>query len=111
MITYHDFLNRVIDDGIKAARADYTREDQKMELNGSVAGFEACRDKDPALLGLLMEQSIERTHHARINQSPDYWYHRCYELEVEWVCNVVSAMIVNEFKVDSPWYNLPTSRG
>ena len=37
-----------------------------------------------------------------------YWYARCFALEVEWVCNVVSAMLMNEGR---PTIVTPTARG
>lgn len=104
-MTYLDFLTRVIDDGIAAARADYTRPYQAQLLAGSVAAFEACRGKRPIeLLDLFNQASALR------RDQVDHWYWTGYLNEVEWVCNVVSAVIVNEG--DPPllaW--LPTVRG
>lgn len=88
------FLDRVIDDGIAGASADYEAGSEK--LRGSVAGFEACRGRDPEQLASLLAESRRETMQAFREQAPDYWYWRCRELEVEWVCNVVSAAFLNE---------------
>jgi len=93
-MNYQEFLTKVIDEGIAAARKDYA--DQKDKLNGSIAGFEACRDKTPEELKLLLESSQISTKDAYTNQLVNYWWFRCYEAEVEWVCNVVSAMLYNQ---------------
>ncbi len=127
MMTYEEFLNRVIDDGIEAAKRDYavgnygrsrkTRQPdptQKGLLNGSVAGFEACRKKTPAELGELLAErhritaEAMRHHHAGELLIEEYWYARGFELEVEWTCNCVSAVLMNE---GLPTIVPPTYRG
>lgn len=109
---YETFLERVINDGIAAAKNSYARADQKDKLDGAVAGFEACRNKDPQeLKAILSAATIARHegHPCYPKTSPaTYWYYRCYELEVEWVCNVVSAALLNEGK---PTIITPTARG
>lgn len=107
---YAEFLNAVIDRGGEAARADYTRADQANKLKGSLGGFEACRGLDPPeLLGLLAKSRATSSEEALGDTDVDkYWELRCFELEVEWVCNCVSAMLVNEGK--EPIVP-PTSRG
>jgi len=90
-VTYEQLLDRVIDDGITAARADYANKPD--HLRGSVDGFEACRGKTPDQLidlwqaagragsrWMSMDTSIEDTN-----------YYRCYQLEVEWCLNVLSV--------------------
>jgi hypothetical protein len=42
MMTYNDFLNQIIEDGIIAAKEDYAGPQDKNRLEGSIAGFEAC---------------------------------------------------------------------
>lgn len=93
-MTYEKFLERVINDGIEAAKSDYAND--KMKRQGSVAGFEACRGKTPAQLAELLAQAREATHLACLKRVEGYWRVRCYEAEVEWVCNCVSAMAMNE---------------
>lgn len=94
-MTYDEFLVRVIDEGIAAARRDYADDAPRRE--GAVAGFEACRGRQPAELGALLIQAESQAGRAHWGESSErYWYLRCFALEVEWVCNVVSAILVNE---------------
>jgi hypothetical protein len=109
---YNDFLNRVINEGIEAATADYREERQKPHLEGSIAGFEACRNKNPFELLDVWKESQEYAQKSfNDRDDPDkYWWFRCYQLEVEWVCNVVSAVLYNEGKPPIlSW--LPTCNG
>jgi hypothetical protein len=90
---YEDFLARVIDDGIAAAKADYS---DRNKLAGALAGFEQCRDRYPHELATLLEEARRATAHAYADREcgySGYWYTRCRELEIEWVCNVVSAAL------------------
>ena len=99
---YFEFQNRVIDEGIAAAKTSYTSPDDSAKLHGSVAGFEVCRDKNPLQLQQLYleagQSSREALHavHEKATDTDTYWFKRCYMLEVEWVCNVVSAMLLNQ---------------
>lgn len=106
-MTYDEFLTQVIDGGIAAAQKDYADDLSKRE--GSIAGFEACWGKQSAELKALLTLARKQTDDAfwasqegkkepdvRGKGSNHYWYWRCFELEVEWVCNVVSAMLMNE---------------
>jgi hypothetical protein len=93
-MNYQEFLNRVIDEGIEAAKRDYARDDQK--LKGSIAGFEACRNKIPDELGKILLAARENSDRARRLKFDGYWNIRCFELEVEWVCNVVSVMLMSQ---------------
>lgn len=88
-----EFIDRVIDDGIVAVNRDYARPDQKDKRDGSIAGFEACRDKTPQELAELLDACRTATLDARLNEKTRYWWFRCYELEVEWVCNCVSVLL------------------
>ena len=80
-----DFLDRVIEDGIAAARADYCRPEQKAKLEGSIEGFEACRGKDPEALAQLAARAAKDTELARMHLHEDeisageYWKKRCRE--------------------------------
>jgi len=89
-MTYEVFLGHIIDNGITAARADYIRNQEK--LRGAVAGFEACRDKKPSELAELLEASRKNTETAR-RSGALYWQTRCFEAEVEWVCNCISVVL------------------
>lgn len=108
-MTYEEFLNKVIDNGIAAAKEDYKND--KDRRDGSVAGFEACRDKQPNELLEIYQESVEYAYGSYFERdSSKYWWFRCYQLEVEWVCNVVSALLYNEGKEPIlSW--LPTCNG
>lgn len=89
----NDALNQIIDDGIEAARSDYSQPKDKLKLDGSVAGFEACRGKPPATIqGLIVEFNDDATCKL-MERAPDYWYWRCRAAEVEWVANVLSNIM------------------
>lgn len=107
-MNYQEFLTRIIDDGIAAAKQSYSDPRNKDKLAGSIAGFEACRSLTPPDLKLLLESSNTATKDARENNRDRYWWFRCYAAEVEWVCNVVSCMLRNEGK---PTIITPTARG
>lgn len=104
-MNYEQFLNRVVDEGREAARLDYKSGDK---LAGSQAGFDACRGKSVADLAALLDTANRATTDARRREAADYWWFRCYELEVEWVCNCVSAMLHNQ---KLPTIVPPTCRG
>lgn len=93
-MNYEEFLARVIDEGIDAAKRDYTKPDQKDNLEGSLAGFEACIGKLPnELIEIWAEVEPYAVNALGKNDSDAYWFYRCYKAEVEWVMNVVSAML------------------
>ncbi len=99
-------LEKVVDDGIEAAKRDYAKD--KVKLKGAVAGFEACRNRTLDELKRLLDTSSRRTRDARLNNAENYWEIRAYEAEVEWVCNVVSYVL---YLTDQPVIVQPTARG
>lgn len=105
-MTLKDFLDRVVNDGIKAARESY--KDKPKKRDGAVAGFEACRNKTIFELRQQLHLAANLADIARITDRENYWYHRCYHAEIEWVCNVVSACLQNQ-KLDT--IVIPTARG
>lgn len=107
VISYEQFLNRIIEDGIKAAKADYTTIGNKDKLDGSLLGFEQCRGKNLEELADLLASShaVERAVSSITGSSP---FLRCQVLEIEWVCNCVSAMLMNQ---KLPTIIEPTCRG
>jgi hypothetical protein len=107
-ITHEEFLTRVIDEGIAAARRDYSRPDQKDKLEGSVAAFVACRGKSVLDLAKILAEADVATDAAANCDDEKYWFYRCFAAEVEWVCNCVSAVLHNEGK---PVIIPPTARG
>jgi len=92
---YNDFLKRVIDRGLAGARESYAASAHK--LRGAIAGFEACRDKNPLQLTELLEAAQKATDLLKVEKmTPEqYWEARCYEAEIEWVCNCVSVSMIN----------------
>ena len=90
----NDCLNWIIDDGIEAARADYTRPDQGLWLEGSIAGFEECRGKTPPEIADLILAARLRADQAMRDEDARYWYWRCRSLEIEWVANVLSNIMM-----------------
>lgn len=109
-MSYQDFLTRVIDEGIEAAKTDYAGQKENDRLDGSIAGFEACRNKQPNELFEVFKEASEYMNKAFREQATNYWYFRCYQAEVEWVCNVVSALLYNEGQPAILSY-LPTVNG
>lgn len=96
-MTYDEFLIQVIDGGIEGAKVDYSRPEQVNNLLGSIAGFEACRGRTPPQLAELLAEHRKKTQAAYWERDTEnYWFISCQEIEIEWVCNVVSAMLVNE---------------
>jgi hypothetical protein len=110
-MNYNEFLTRVIDEGIEAATADYTKESEKQQLEGSIAGFNACRDKSPKELVDVWQKASDDMNDAFREQKENYWWFRCYQSEVEWVCNVVSAMLMNQGNYAPLLSWLPTANG
>ena len=107
---YDEFLTRVIDDGLAAATDDYQRVDESEHLRGSIDGFEQCRHKLPHELALLLDSANEDAYRLSIKCASDYWYWQCRALEIEWTCNCVSALLLNEGSAPLASH-LPTARG
>lgn len=103
---YETFLTKVIDDGIEAAKKSYASRPDK--LRGALAGFESCRGKSPAELRSALDMAEKATQAARICRADNYWEVRCFEAEIEWVCNVVSAAMASQH---APTIVVPTARG
>ncbi len=93
---YHEALHAIIDDGIESARLDYAKPADKQKLDGSIFGFEECRGKSPVEIAIILASARERAQQAHREQAVDYWYWRCRELEIEWVANVISALLMNQ---------------
>ena len=92
----NEVINRIIDDGVVAAKRDYSNPrnpNHPQMQRGAVAGFEACRGLEPEQLLVLWNESRAESDHSRRNSATNYWEHCCFELEVEWVCNCVSAVL------------------
>ena len=107
-MNYFEFLNEAINKGIDAAKKDYCEKKDENFLAGSIAGFEACRDKLPEDLVKAYNDATTEVNKAYFENKENYWWYKCFQSEVEWICNVVSAVLVNEGQ-DAllPW--LPTA--
>lgn len=104
-------LEIIINDGIKVATEDYNKPEQKEHLEGSVDGFNACRNLDVAGLIDMYKTANKYVKNAYDEKDEKYWYFRCYQAEIEWVINVVSALfILHDEKVEIIDY-LPTVNG
>lgn len=107
-MTFDDFLTRVIDDGIKAVKDSYREARQAQKLEGSIAGFESCRGRSVFELRQQLDIAQKLADIAMATDRGNYWYHRCFHAEVEWVCNVVSAALQNSGEIPIV---TPTARG
>lgn len=86
---YATFLARVIKDGIEAAEKDYAGRPDKRK--GAVEGFRACDGKRPPELAELLSSARNAAQEAFTHEAVNYWEIRCFEAEVEWVLNCISA--------------------
>jgi hypothetical protein len=99
-MTYAKLLHEIIERGIEGAKKDYAEKPNKLE--GAVAGFEACRQRTPEQLHDLLKRAEGATWQARQSHYDgklsidEYWKLRCYEAEVEWVCNCISVALANQ---------------
>lgn len=91
-MNYFQFLNTIINDGIEAVQKNYANDLNK--LQGAITGFESCRGKEAKDLIEVLGTVQEYSRDAYRMRADNYWYFRCYEVEVEWVCNVVSAFLM-----------------
>ena len=107
-MNYDEFLTRIIDDGIVAASESYKDNDLKRE--GAIAGFESCRGKTPFELMQRLDAATKLVSACRVLEPERYWRHVCFHAEIEWVCNVVSAMLLNQ-GASAPLIVNPTARG
>jgi len=117
LATLADVIHLAIEDGLVACRYSYRAPGQESKLAGAVAGFEACRrmlefcgnlgQLLPQFQGLIRDAAAERA--ALTGGDPGkYWEARCKEAEIEWVANVLSAVLQN---MGLPTVVPPTARG
>lgn len=109
-MTLDKFTTAVIEAGLLSIEDDPQLQRHPKRMQGSREGFEACRGKDPEALAALLEQANAASEHARgvRGDIEDYWRVRYFALQVEWVCNTVSAMLMSE---DLPVIVPVTARG
>jgi hypothetical protein len=99
-----DALEQIIEMGLRSVVKDFKEGSDKLE--GSIDGFNACRGLTAMGLRELLAAEHDATKEAK--ESDGYWKQRYREIQVEWVCNVASAILHNEgFPVIIP----PTARG
>ena len=87
-MTHREFVARAILQGTAAVRQRYPL---GYKLSGSIAGYNACAERDPYELRDLLLASQTASKDALDRRAEDYWWYRCYEASVEWICNCVSA--------------------
>ena len=104
----NDALNRIIDDGIEAAKRDYDEPDQEDQLKGAIQGFSECRGKNPQQIKALMLKARRDAQEAFHDAKDHYWFWRCRCAEIEWVANVLSCIMVAQ---DWPAITIRSYRG
>jgi hypothetical protein len=114
----HSFIMRVVQDGIEGAKNDPGISRHPKRLAGSIAGFEACLGKTPEQLAQLLTEANRNAWNVRVDQQDskgkeydieDYWEARYVAIQIEWVCNCVSAALMSQ--KDVPLIVNPTARG
>ena len=93
-MTLTEFINRVIDDGVEAAKQSYA--EGTLKRDGAVAGFEACRGKGALELAQALDNAAKAKDNAYRDEKSRYWYFVTFHAEIEWVCNVLSAVLQNQ---------------
>jgi hypothetical protein len=101
---YNELVNRLIEDGIEAARKDYAGDGKydAEKLAGSIEGFETCRSLQPQEIKLRLEAAGKEMQIAfvRVTEKEisdgEYWRVRSRYAEIEWMANCVSAVMMNE---------------
>lgn len=109
---YDEFLNQVIANGLKSLAKDERLAKYPKRVEGSKEGFEACRGKDTEQLAAILTEANRLALNARQDFSgptiEEYWKVRYYGIQIEWVCNTVSALMMNQ---GLPPIIRPTARG
>ena len=87
---YFDFLDKIIESGIDAARRDY-HEGSKLE--GAIAGFEECRGKSPEIIRDLLSSATKKVNSLFCSEADvdEYWRAVCFMSEVQWTLNCICA--------------------
>lgn len=101
-MNYLTALDHVISRGITAARSSYSGRDELDKLDGSISGFEACRNKTPIEIWELYQKAARECTEAKDRQDIHWKYFACRRSEIEWVANCVSVILLNE-KIPSPF--------
>ena len=117
--TYAQLLDRVISDGIAEVVEAYSDDKDPdgsryhaAKREGAIAGFEACRARSPEGLVQLYAIAVRDSHSAasvaahREENLRSHSRQRYYELQIEWVLNVLSVGLSRPLLA-----HLPTYRG
>ena len=99
-------LNFIIDDGIESVRESFKDPKDSLKLRGSIRGFGDCRGLGLSDLSDFLKAAPQTTYLHR--QHVDYVFWRYRELQIEWVCNVLSAILMANGR---PTLRHPTLRG
>jgi len=100
-MTYEEFLNEVIERGIHGVLFDFGKPEDKPKLEGSLEGFRACRGKKANEIADLLALAREASSRAFMEvsekkiSSEEYWKLQYIAAQVEWVANVLSAVLPN----------------
>jgi hypothetical protein len=111
-MTYHQLVDRIVNDGIAEVREAYADPENHHKRDGAIEGFEACRGKAPSEIVELWRTAEDQAHQiAREDRSAsrdakDYWRQRYKTLQIEFALNVISAALGQ-----SLLSHLPTARG
>lgn len=109
---FGDFLARIIVEGVEALERVHTADLPSPSTAGALAAYDACVQCDsPPELGILL--AFTRNKHLELIGEPVPDAEKCVFAEgfadtVAWVCNCVSALLLNE---GYPPIITPTSRG
>lgn len=93
-MTFREFLIRLIDEERVELLKDFV---EKTQVQGGLAGLRACKDKSPPELAHLLKRAYFARQDAfhRTVLSRYHWINAFF-WEVEWICNVVSVILVNQ---------------
>lgn len=111
-MTYTEFVRQIITEGVEVLASAALETPESPQLAGALSACEACLKCDSApALGVLL--AFARNKHADVLREPVPDADRClfaqgFAYEVEWICNCVSALLLNEGL--QPLIT-PTSRG
>ena len=94
------FINEVVKDGLESIRTNsHTHFDHKDRKEGAIAGFEACMDIETVeMLREVLYAATEKQQEAFKTKSDDYWWFRYFTLQVEWVANCLSVLLMQQKK-------------
>jgi hypothetical protein len=111
MVTLHDVLRISVTDGIQTAKDAYKDERSKDKLDGSIDGLTACVGATSIEELIDIYNNISTyVRNAKRDDYDNYFYFRFYQLRVEWILDIISAILVNEgMRSLSP--ALPTIKG